>query len=447
MDPEQWEIDCDRDEGTTVEFSVRIPEDDVSEQRKQAMNELKQQVEEPGFRKGKVPDSIIEKKYSPQLKQTILEKLVPSACQEAYQRHDIRPIDEPSIQDFDINGEFFMEASVEEQPSVEVDEDQYTGIPVEKVERTVDEDAIQEQLDRMLENASSLEPIEEDREIETGDFVKLDFAGHDDEGAIVEGTEAEGTVVEVGSQRFLPEIEEGIVGAEVGDHLEIEASFPDDFVDDNLAGETLTFHVDVKEIQEQQLPEPEDEEFLEEMGADSLEELKDNMREQLADAGERDTQQQLAEQVYDHLLDTVEFDVPDTLVEREIDGIIQQQKQQLEQQGRDFEDYLEEQGKTESELREESEDEAVRRIRLTLIFQAIAEKEEISVTDEEFEDHLKELGAQFGVSPDELKEQLPPQQLQNIRFELRDEKILDDLIDRADVETVSAEQEETDETD
>lgn len=442
MEPDDWEIDCERGEGSSVQFSVRIPADDVEENRQQAMNELKQEIDEPGFRQGKVPDSIVENKYEPQLKQATLEKLVPVACQQAYQRHDIQPIAEPSIEDFDLEDDFYMEATVDEQPSVEVDEEQYTNIQLEKTERNLDEEAVEEQIERMLEDAASLEAAGADRPVETGDFVKIDFEGFDDEGNAVEGTKAEGSVIEVGSERFLPEIEEAIVGAEEGDQLETEASFPEDFVDDNLAGETLTFEVDVKEIQEQKKPEPDDEEFLEEMGVDSLDELRERVREQMSEAGDQEAEEELAEQIYDHLIETVDFEIPRSLVDREIDNIMNQQKQQLEQQGRDFEDFLEEQGQTEEEMRDMAEEEARRRIRLTLIFQAIAEQEDISVTDEEFEDHLAQLSAQYGVSPDELKEQLPDQQMDNIRFELRDQNVLDYLIEQADVETVEPEEPE-----
>lgn len=442
MNPDSWEIECEREEGNKVTFSVSIPSDDVDEQRKQAMNELKQKVDEPGFRQGKVPDSIIEKKYEPQLKQAVLEKLVPIACQNTYQRHDIQPIAEPSIEDFDLDDDFYMEATVEEQPSVDVDEEDYLDIPVEKTERETDEDAVDDHIDRMLEDAASLEATDEDRPVETGDFVKINFRGLDEDGNVVEGTEAEGTAVEVGSERFLPEIEQAIEGEEVGAELETEASFPDDFVDDNLAGETLTFEVEIIEIQEQQKPDPDDEEFLEEMGADSLEDLKDKVREQLDAAGDQEAEEELADQVYDHLIETVDLEVPESLLEREIDNIIQQQKQQLEQQGREFEDYLEEQGQTEEEMREMAADEAERRIKLTLIFQAIADQEDISVTDEEFENHLAQMAAQYGVDVDELKQQFPEQQLDNIRFELRDQNVLDYLIEQADVETVAPEESE-----
>ena len=448
MEPENWEIECDRGDSTSVEFSVRIPESDVEETKQEALNELKQQVDEPGFRKGKVPNSIIEKKYDPQLKQTMLEKLIPNACEVVYRRHDIRAVDDPSVKDFDINGEFYMEATVEEQPEVDVDPEQYLGIELQQTEREVEEEAVDEQLDRLLENNSSLESIQQEREIETGDFVKINLTGRDDDGNVIEGTQAEETVVEIGSQRFLPEIEQGIVGSLPGDQLQIDATFPDDFVDDSLAGENVSFDVEIKEIQEQSKPERDAPEFLEEMGVESIDELRDQVREQMQEMGEEEEDRQLSQQVYEHLLDTVEFDLPRPLIEREIDGIIEQQKQQLQQQNRDFSAYLEEQDMTEDELREEAEPEAERRIRLTLIFQAIADEEDIEVTDEEFEEHLGELAGEFGVSADQLRENFQPQQMQNIRYEKRDEKILDYLIEEAEIETVQAgpNQDENDES-
>lgn len=443
MEPDEWEIECDRGGGTTVEFSVRIPEDDVNETKKQSLNELKQEVDEPGFRQGKVPDSIIEKKYDPQLKQNMLEKLIPNACEVVYRRYDIRPVDRPSVQDFDINGEFYMEATVEEQPQIEIDPEQYRGIELEETEQEHDEDAVEEQLEQLLENSSSLEGIEEDRAVETGDFVKIDLEGRDESGELIQGTQSEETVVEIGSKRFLPEIEQGIVGSSPGDQLEIDAEFPDDFVDDSLAGENVTFDVNVLEIQEQSKPEVDDPEFLEEMGVESTDELREKIREQIQQAGEQEGQRQQGEQVYEHLLENIEFDLPDVLVEQEIDSILEQQKQQLQQQNRDFEEYLEEQDLTEEELREEAEPEAERRIRLTLIFQAIAEEEDIEVSEEEFNERLDEIASQYGVSVEDLRDNFPPQQLQNIRYEQRDQKVLDYLIEQADINTVAPDPDET----
>ncbi|MFB6355106.1 MAG: trigger factor [bacterium] len=444
MNKDSWEVDLQRGEQSTIEFSVNVPEDDVESKRKQAINEIKPEVDEPGFRQGKVPEGIIEKKYPQQVQQKLIEKIVPDICEYVYSEYEIEPVSRPTIVDFEINGEFYVEIEVDERPEVDISEDDYLGIELRKEVQKVDKESVDDQVEELRSMAASLEPITDERAVQSGDFVKVDFEGFNESGEAVEGTKGEESVIEIGSERFLPELEQGLIGAETGEHRSIEATLPDDFVDDELAGQTLDFEVDVLEIQEEVKPPVGDEDFLEQFDADSEEELRDQVRERLTDMGEESAREQLSSQIYDQLLDNVEFHLPESLLENEKRLILQDLEQRLEAQDRDMESYLDEQGLTREELEADVEPEAERRVRLTLIFQEIADLEDIELSEQEFEDHLNEMAAQYGAELEQLKENMSEQQLNSIRMEKRDEKVLDYLIDNADVETVEVEEEEDD---
>jgi trigger factor len=440
-----WEISVDREESGEVSFEVSVPEEDVESERKQAINELKQEVEISGFRKGKVPDSIIEKQRPQQVQQALLQRLVPRICREVYEEHDIEPIQNPSIEEFNFDDGFFLKAVVLERPTVDVSDGNYLDLDLEIEDESLSEADVDERIDELRSAQASLEPIPIARPVEEGDFVDIDFQAYDDQGDPVEGTAGENQVIEIGSERFLPEVEEGLIGASEGDQRRIEASFPDDFVDDNLAGSSLNFQVTVNEIKEERKPEEASEEFLEEMDVESIDELRDRIEEQMSEADEQNRRQQLSDEIYDALLDQYEFSVPESLVEDEIDSIIDDYRQQVESQDREFEAFLDQQDKDLEELREETRPEAEQRIKLTLIFQAIAEEEEVEVTEEEFREHLEELSEQTGMDVEEL-EDLPDEQQQSLRYQLRDDKVLDRLIESANIEEVEPDESDSEES-
>lgn len=443
MSNNDWEISVDRKNNGEVSFEVTVPEEDVESERKQAVNELKQEIEIPGFRKGKVPDAMIKKQRPQQVQQALLQRLVPNVCSRVYEEHGIDPIQNPSIEDFDFDGDFHLEATVLERPSVDVSDGAYRGIEITVAEQSVSEDDVEERLEQLRSNQAALEPIPIARPVEEGDFVDIEFQGYDSEGNLLEGTAAEDQVIEVGSERFLPEIEEGLIGASEGDSRRIDASFPEDFVDDELAGVDVEFDVTVNEIKEERKPDVDSTEFLEEMEVESEEELREQIRDSISQADEQERREEISEQIYDFLLEHYDFDIPESLIEDEIDTIVDDYRQQVENQGREFDEFLNQQDQSLEELRDEARPEAKRRIRLTLLFQGIAEEEEIEVSEDEFEQHLNELSEQTGMDPGDIKD-LPDEQQQSLRYQLRDDKVLDLLIEEAEIDETEEQQSESD---
>ncbi len=444
MDTEKWEIEVEEEEDCTVEFSVSIPEEEVNEARSQAINEVKQEVDEPGFRQGKVPDKIIKNKYEPQLNQKVLEELVPEACRVVYREHELNPVAEPQLTDVDLGDELDFSARVEVRPDVEVSPELYEDLSIEIDNYEVTEEDLEQKIDDYLSGQTEMKPIPITRPVQEGDFVKVDMVGFSGDGEEIPGSREEDAVIEVGAGHYPEDLEEGLIDGKVGEERTIQATFPEDFIDDNLAGEKVQFRVQLKEIQEESRPSLEDEEVLEQLGADSPEDFRQQLREQMEEMADQNRQQEIRNEIYKNLLDGIDFEVPESLMEREKEHMLENYKQQLEQQNMNFEDWLQQQGQTEEEMLEEMEDEAERRIRLTLTLEAIASKEEIEVTEEDFEEHLEEMAGQYGMSPDQLGEQINEQMKNSMRIQLREDKVLDYLIDKAEIKTVEEEENEED---
>lgn len=445
MSNDDWDISVDRASDGEVTFEVTVPEDDVESERKQAINELKQEVEISGFRKGQVPDSMIRKQRPQQVQQALLQRLVPKVCSEVYEEHDVEPIQNPSIETFDFDDGFYLKATVLEQPSVDVSDGAYRELELTVEDQSVSEEDLDERIDELRSAQATLEPVPIARPVEEGDFVDIEFQGYDEDGEPLEGTGGDSQVIEIGSERFLPEIEEGLIGTSEGETRRIPATFPDDFVDDSLAGEDVDFEVTVNEIKEERKPDLDSEEFLEEMDVESADELREQVRERMDQASEQGRREELSDQVYDFLLDHYDFEVPESLIEDEVDSIVDDYREQVEAQDRDFDDFLEQQEQSLEELREDARPDAEDRIKLTLIFQELAEEEDVEVTDEDYEEHLEELSEQTGMDISDLKD-LPDEQQQSLRYQLRDDKVLDLLIEEADVEEVESNDDEADES-
>ncbi len=448
MSEENWEIKAEEAEESKIGFEVTVPEPEVEKVREKALQELQQEVEEPGFRKGKVPAGIIENKYSAQLLHSMAEKLVPIACTELYQRENLRPVASPEIKDFKFEDGFYLKGAVEVLPEPEVEPADYIGLELESSSWEVEEEAVEEQLEKIRKQASVMKPVEITRPVADGDFVKADIKGFDKNNTPIPGTSEEGVTLEVGgdSTGILADIGEGLIGAQVGENRRVPATFNEEMIDENLAGQEVFFEVDVREIKVQEVPELDNPDFLDERGFESVEEFREKVRNNLAEVSEDNRKQELVNQVYANLLEKIDFEIPEKMLQSEQEDILEKFKQQLQMRGQSLDDYLAHSDHSREELLEDMRPEAERRIKVTLITQAIAESEEIELSDEEFSEYLEDwLGqANLNMSVEEFLEQFEGEKvIGNIKYEGRQQKVLDYLIDQAEVKEKQEENGET----
>ena len=414
-------------EGNKVELEVEVEPEKVNEALEQAYKKVVKDIDISGFRKGKVPRKVLEARYGKEvLHKDALDILIPQGYSEAIEETGIEPIDQPDIKDYYIEEDepFTFTAEVEVTPDVELGE--YKDLNVEKEDAEVNEEEIEAEIDKARNQHSQL--VSSDKElVEEGDFVIIDFEGKKD-GEKFPGGSAEEYSLEIGSNTFIPGFEEQLVGAKVGEELEINVTFPEDYNAKDLAGEEVVFDVEVKEIKEKQLPELNDEFAKEVSDYETFEEYKESVQEKLQKNKEERTEREYENKLIETASENAEVDVPDKMVEEELDKMYQNFAQSVSQQGMEVEDYLDYMGTDEEGWREQNREAAENRTRSNLILEAIAEKEGIEISEEEIEEQIEEIAENNDQDPEQIKAFLQMQgQLDGLKDGLKMQKTIEYL--------------------
>ncbi|MCF8001035.1 MAG: trigger factor [Halanaerobiales bacterium] len=414
-------------EGNKVELQVEIEPERVNEALEQAYKKVVKDIDISGFRKGKVPRKVLEARYGKEvLHKDALDILIPQGYSEAIEETGIEPIDQPDIKDYNIEEDepFTFTAEVEVTPDVELGE--YKDLEIEKEDAEVTEEEIEAEIDKARNQHSQL--VSTDKEVvEEGDFVIIDFEGKKD-GEKFPGGSAEEYSLEIGSNTFIPGFEEQLVGATVGEELEINVTFPEDYNAKDLAGEEVVFDVEVKEIKEKQLPELDDEFAKEVSDYETFEEYKESVKERLQKNKEERTEREYENKLIETASENAEVDVPAKMVEEELDKMYQNFAQSVSQQGMEVEDYLDYMGTDEEGWREQNREAAENRTRSNLILEAIAEKEGIEISEEEIEEQIEEIAENNDQDPEQIKAFLQMQgQLDGLKDGLRMQKTIEYL--------------------
>jgi trigger factor len=414
-------------EGNKVELKVEISADRVNDALGQAYKKVVKDIDIPGFRKGKVPRKVLEARYGKEiLHKDALDILIPQAYTEAVEETEIDPIDQPDIKDFDIEEDspLTFTAEVEVKPEVKLGE--YKDLGIEKEDSEVKDEEIEEEIERVRNQHGQL--VGSDKEVvEDGDFVIIDFEGKKD-GEKFPGGSAEEYSLEIGSNTFIPGFEEQLVGAQVGEELELNVTFPEDYNAEDLAGEEVVFDVKVKEIKEKELPELDDEFAKEVSDYETFEEYRNSIEERLQKSKKDRTQRDYENKLIEKASENAEIDVPNKMVEDELDKMFQNFAQSVSQQGMDIEDYLNYIGTDESGWKEQNRESAENRTRSNLVLEAIAEKEGIEISDEEIEEQINEIAENNDQDPEQIKAFLQMQgQLDSLKDGLKMQKTIDYL--------------------
>ncbi len=404
----------------TRKITVTLPEDSVQPKLNQAYDKLKKEVKMKGFRRGKVPLSVIIKYYKGQVEAETGEKLVQDNYFDAIEKNGVDPIVHPDIKEVKYNddGSFTFVAEVDVRPQFELAG--YKGLEVEKEEILVTDEEIQLELAEMQKNLAVLRSVT-DRPIQKGDVVIVDFQGYHD-GAAMPQVKNENYSVEVGEGNMGVEFEEKLIGMnreEVGTQ---EVDFPETHPNPVLKGKKVEFRITVKDIKERVLAELNDE-FAKDAGEEfkTLDELKASIREQLTKQREERAEGALTDKIMQKLLDAHEFEVPKRLVAFEIEQMIKQTEQQFEKSGM----TLEAAGLTREKLAEQNAVMAEKRVRGDFLLKKISEIEEIKVQEEDMERGLKRIGDMYNMSVAKVKEYFKNRDdLLPLMNELLNEKIL-----------------------
>jgi trigger factor len=379
-------------------LKIEVPAEEVTQRFARAYVELNRQVHIPGFRPGKVPLALLEKRYAKTVEEDVIRGLVPDFYEKAIRQAGIVPVhvEIPPLDRVKIkkNEPFTFTATVEIKPNIELrDYKAPSPISLKPDKRTVTDEQLNRGLEVLREQQSRLEATPPGHIIVDGDYIVLDLQGTLD-GAPLEGTKKEGQLHKVGSHASVLglEIDSHVGGKKDGDVLEISQPYPASHPDPRVAGKSVLFTLTIKSVKEKKLPALDDE-FAKDCGPyNSLQEIKDKLRDGMEKALKREIEDTYKDTIVKRLMDTHHFDLPDTLVERELEAIIRQHTQQQQRKG----GIQESPGSEDlARLRQEHRDEAARRVKVSLVLEAIAEKEGLSVTQDDFNAEIMRLASEL----------------------------------------------------
>lgn len=378
-------------------LKIEVPADEVTQRFARAYVELNRQVNIPGFRPGKVPLALLEKRYAKTVEEDVIRSLVPDFYDKAIRQAGIVPVlvEIPPLDRVKIkkNEPFTFTATVEIKPKIELrDYKAPSPISLKPDKRTVTDEQLDRGLEVLREQQARLEAAPTGHTIVDGDYIVLDMQGTLD-GAPLEGTKKEGQLHKVGSHASILglEIDSHVGGKKEGDVLEIPQPYPANHPDPRVAGKTILFALTIKSVKEKKLPALDDE-FAKDCGPyNSLQEIKDKLRDGMEQALKREIEDTYKDTIIKRIVETHHFDLPETLVERELEAIIrqhvQQQRKAAAQESPGTEDL--------TSLRQEHRKEAARRVKLGLVLEAIAEKEGLTVTQDDFNAEIMRLASEL----------------------------------------------------
>ncbi|KIL44585.1 trigger factor [Jeotgalibacillus soli] len=422
----KWE----KQEGNVGVLTVEVDADTVKQGLDEAFKKVVKQVNVPGFRKGKMPRQMFEKRFGVEsLYQDALDLILPDAYANAVEEAGILPVDRPEIdvEQMEKGKELIFTAKVTVKPEVKLGE--YKGLEVEKLETEVTEEDVNNELASMQERQAEL-VVKEEGTIAEGDSVTLDFDGFVD-GEAFDGGQADNYSLEIGSGSFIPGFEEQLVGLAAGEEKDVEVTFPEEYHAEELAGKPAVFKVKIHEIKAKELPALDDE-FAQDVDeeVETLDALKEKIQSRLEEEKKSAAEAAVRESLLKQVSDNAEVDIPEAMIDTETDRMLQEFEQRLSAQGMNLELYFQFSGQDEAALRGQMKEDASNRVRNNLVLEAVANAENVTVTEEDVDQELGNMTEQFNMTVDQIKAALggSTEVLEN---DLRIQKAIDFLVENS----------------
>ena len=419
---QNWE----KQEGNEGILTITVPAEEFDEALDEAFKKVSKEVSVPGFRKGKIPRQMFEKRFGVEsLYQDAIDIVLPQAYTAAVEEAGINPVDQPDVdvEEIEKGKDLIFKAKVTVEPEVKLGE--YKGLEAEEMDTEVTGDDVQQEIDNKLESHADM-VVKEDGTAEEGDIVNLDFDGYVD-GEQFEGGKAESYDLEIGSGSFIPGFEEQVIGLKADDEKDVELTFPEEYHAEELAGKEAVFKVKINSIKVKETPEL-DEELLKELDeeVESVDEYKEKLEKELKESKENQAETSMKEQLIEQAAGNAEIDVPEAMVKSETDRMLQEFEQQLSQQGINMEMYQQLSGQDEDALREQMKDDAEQRVRTNQVLKQIAIDENIEVAEADMDAELEKMSEQFGIKVEDIKSTLGD--LSMLEDDLKVQKAIDVLV-------------------
>ena len=390
-------------EKNMAKLTIEVPASDLEKALQSAYKKQKNKISLPGFRKGKVPRQMIEKMYGAEIFfDDAANEIIPKAYADAYDECELEIVSRPEINIVQIEKgkPFIFTAEVATNPEVTLGE--YKGLEVDKVSTRVTQKEVEAKIEEEAEKNARTVTVE-DRAVQDGDEVILDFEGFVD-GEAFEGGKGENYPLTIGSGSFIPGFEEQLVGAEAEKEVEVKVTFPEDYHAEELKGKEAVFKCTVHEIKAKELPEIDDEFAAEVSEFDTLDEYKADVKAKIKELKATDGKRKQEDQAVEQAIKNASYEIPDAMVDTQISQMANDFAQRIQSQGLTMEQYYQFTGMTEEKMNEEFKPQAVKRIETRLVLEAIAKAENIEISDEKLDEEIAKMAEAYKMEADKLKE-------------------------------------------
>ncbi len=385
-----------------VSLNIELPAEAVQKGFKQAVARIANQVRIPGFRKGKANRKILEMHFGKEaIEAEAKDIVINGAINEAMQQEKLIPVTQAEVKEetFSEKDGATFTATFVKRPEVELGD--YKGLEAEHDNPEITDDQVNEELKKAAEQSARLEKAEEGAILAKGDYAVIDFKGFID-GKPFEGGEGKTYPLEIGSQSFIPGFEEQLEGHKAGDDVEVKVTFPETYFVDALKGKEAEFKVHVNDVKRKQLPELNDEFAKSISQFETMDELKASIKQQMQLHAIQQAEEAYHEALVEQAVANAKVDIPQEMVEQRIDEIVEEVKMNLESREMKLEDYLKNIGQTEEQFRKNYEKTAAEQVRQGLVLEAIAEKEDLQVTNQDLSMEVYSMAHQFNAEPKDV---------------------------------------------
>lgn len=423
-------VQVEKLEKNMAKLTVEVSAEDFKAAIKKAFNKNKNRFSIPGFRKGKAPQAMIEKMYGEGVfYEDAADEAINASYAEAMKESGLDIVSRPevTIEKIGKDEPFVYSALVAVKPEVTLG--QYKGVEVEKADASVSAEDVEAELKKVQEQNARLLTVE-DRGVEDGDQTVIDFEGFVD-GKGFEGGKAEDYPLTIGSHSFIDTFEEQLIGKKIGEECEVNVTFPTEYHAADLAGKPATFKVTVKEIKVKELPELNDEFASEVSEFDTLDEYKKDVEKKLAEKKEIEANSKNEDAVVAKVVENASMEIPDKMIDAQAENMVQDMARRMQSQGLSLDMYLKYTGMTVEQMKEQARPDAEKRIRTRLVLEAVAQAENIQISDEKVDEEVAKMAEAYKMEVDKLKSYMSESNIKQMKEDLAVQQAVDLLVAEA----------------
>ena len=423
-------VQVEKLEKNMAKLTIEASAEDFEDALQKAYVKNKSKINVQGFRKGKAPRALIEKMYGASIfYEDAANELIPEAYDKAATESGLEIVSRPEIDVVQVEKgkSFIFTAEVALKPEVTLGT--YKGIKVEKKTVIVTEDEVMAQIDKEREQNSRTITIE-DRAVQDGDIAVIDFEGFVD-GVAFEGGKGENYSLTIGSHSFIDNFEDQLIGKAIGEEVEVNVTFPEEYQAKELAGKPALFKVTVKEIKVKELPELDDDFAQDVSEFDTLDEYKANITATIKENKEKELKTAKENEVVDKIIENATMDIPEPMINSQVNQMAEEFAQRMQYQGLSIEQYFQFTGMDAKKFMDSLRPQALKRIQSRLVLEAVAKAEKIEVSEEDMEKELTEMATMYQMEADKLKELIGEKEKEQIKADIAVQKAVDFVVAKA----------------